>query len=154
MISLKYFFIVPPSTTFYSHLKNAARDYHKYWITVKDCPSSTQCHSMIRPWWSLFEWLSTCSFCDLSILMVQVSLYTMMESAVNVENFGRLSKDDVRRSAAKFNRDEKTQTRIIEASSSVVSHQSFMSEVPASVARPFESSSARPVLYLYCFKLS
>ena len=27
------------------------RDYLKYGTTVKGCPSLTQCHSLLRPWW-------------------------------------------------------------------------------------------------------
>jgi hypothetical protein len=49
---------------------------------------------------------------------LQVSIYSTKEKIVNVETFCRLSKDDVRRSAAKLNRDEKTQSRVLETSDS------------------------------------
>ena len=31
--------------------RDAAYDYLQYWITIKGCPSITQCHSLLRPWW-------------------------------------------------------------------------------------------------------
>lgn len=56
------------------------------------------------------------TFFTLEYFLSKVSIYFTKGSLVSVEKLSRMTKNDVRRTAAKLNRDEKAQTRFFESS--------------------------------------